>query len=88
MMNTSTDESTPTMLKRRPKHLDRYMTTSDLCERYGRSVRTLTRWQETRGFPQPMIQGGGGTEHRWLAQDVMEWEESLRRPARREGSRA
>lgn len=78
-MPMHSNESTPTMLQRRPPHLDHYMKTSELCERYGRSVRTLIRWQETRGFPQPMIQGGGGTEHRWLAQDVMEWEESLRK---------
>lgn len=64
--------------RRRPAHLDRYWTTSDLEERYGRKVRTLVDWQRTRGFPKPLIRGGHGAEHRWLVEDVIAWEESLR----------
>ena len=29
---------------------DRLISTSELCERYGRSTRTLNRWQHEEGF--------------------------------------
>lgn len=52
-----------------------YVTTSELCERYGRSARTINRWQSTLGFPKPIISGGNGSESRWRESDVLAWEE-------------
>lgn len=43
---------------------DNLISTTELCERYGRSTRTLHRWQQERGFPKPIIQGGHGAESR------------------------
>ncbi|KTG25439.1 hypothetical protein AWR38_01320 [Idiomarina sp. WRN-38] len=54
---------------------DQYVSTSQLCERYGRSRDTLLRWQKSKGFPKPVIQGGHGAESRWRESDVQAWEE-------------
>lgn len=54
---------------------DRLISTSALCERYGRSTRTLHRWQQEMGFPRPVIAGGHGAESRWRESDVKAWEE-------------
>ncbi|WP_430750707.1 helix-turn-helix transcriptional regulator [Halomonas campaniensis] len=52
-----------------------YVSTSQLCERYGRSSRTIYRWQRTIGFPKPLIPGGNGSESRWRESDIQAWEE-------------
>jgi predicted DNA-binding transcriptional regulator AlpA len=48
--------------------------TSQLCKRYDRGRNTLQRWQKTKNFPKPIIQGGHGAESRWLESDIMAWE--------------
>lgn len=52
--------------------------TKQLCERYGRSVRTLNRWQRDMGFPKPIINGGNGSEARWRESDIRAWEDERR----------
>ncbi|WP_299231628.1 helix-turn-helix domain-containing protein [uncultured Halomonas sp.] len=54
---------------------DRLISTSELCERYGRSTRTLHRWQQNGDFPRPVIQGGHGAESRWRESDIKAWED-------------
>ncbi|MHA7881451.1 MAG: helix-turn-helix transcriptional regulator [Saccharospirillum sp.] len=51
-----------------------YVSTSELCKRYGRSPRTLHRWQRTYNFPKPIIPGGHGAQARWRQNDITEWE--------------
>ncbi|MGM0783843.1 MAG: helix-turn-helix transcriptional regulator [Pseudomonadota bacterium] len=53
---------------------DRLISTSELCERYGRSVRTINRWQHQDDFPEPVIRGGHGSESRWREADIKAWE--------------
>ncbi|GEK48935.1 hypothetical protein HPA02_32180 [Bisbaumannia pacifica] len=60
---------------------DRLISTSQLCERYGRSPDTLLRWQKQRGFPRPVIQGGHGAESRWRESDIKAWEDRQTRAA-------
>ncbi len=52
-----------------------YTSTSELCDRYGRSARTLHRWQHTRGFPRPIAKAGNGSECRWRESDIKQWED-------------
>jgi len=52
-----------------------YIKTSELCSRYGRSPKTLMRWQCSRGFPRPVVLGGHGAEARWRECDVKAWED-------------
>ena len=52
-----------------------YVSTSELCSRYGRSRDTLLRWQKEKGFPKPVIQGGHVAESRWREADIQAWEE-------------
>lgn len=54
---------------------NQYVSTSELCKRYGRSRDTLLRWQKTKSFPRPVIQGGHGAESRWRESDIHAWEE-------------
>lgn len=54
---------------------ERYVTTSELCERYGRSRGSLLRWQKSKAFPKPVIQGGHGAESRWRESDLKAWED-------------
>lgn len=51
----------------------KYIATSELCERYRRSSRTIARWPSTRGFPKPAFQSVGA-ENLWLLADVERWE--------------
>ncbi len=51
----------------------KYVSTSELCDRYRRSSRTLARWPETKGFPRPVLQSVGA-ENLWLLADVEKWE--------------
>ncbi len=62
---------------------ERYVSTSELCERYGRSTRTLHRWQQDPniGFPKPIIQGGHGAESRWRESDIRAWEDRRQQAA-------
>lgn len=52
-----------------------YVSTSELCNRYARSPRTLNRWQKVLGFPKPIIPGGHGAESRWRESDIKSWED-------------
>lgn len=52
-----------------------YVSTSELCTRYARSSKTLMRWQQSRGFPRPVIPGGHGAEARWREEDIKAWED-------------
>lgn len=52
-----------------------YLSTSDLCSRYGRTSKTLSRWQRSRGFPRPIVPGGHGAEARWRESDIKAWED-------------
>jgi len=52
-----------------------YVSTSQLCQRYGRTTRTLNRWQSSLGFPKPLIPGGHGAESRWRESDIRAWED-------------
>lgn len=54
---------------------EQYISTSQLCKRYGRSRDTLLRWQKTKSFPRPVIQGGHGAESRWRESDLKAWED-------------
>lgn len=54
---------------------EQFISTSQLCERYNRSRNTLQRWQSTKGFPKPVIQGGHGAESRWRESDIKAWED-------------
>ena len=49
--------------------------TKQLCERYGRSTRTLNLWQHEKGFPKPVMRGGHGSESKWRTSDIYAWEE-------------
>ncbi|MBU0564878.1 MAG: hypothetical protein KJ945_02260 [Gammaproteobacteria bacterium] len=51
----------------------KFISTSELCERYGKTSRTLARWPETRGFPKPAI-SHNGSENLYLLEDVETWE--------------
>lgn len=55
-----------------------YWASGDLCERFGISRRTLNRWTQVKDFPAPALPGGYGSQSRWHADDVLEWECRLR----------
>lgn len=48
-----------------------YLTTRDVCARYGIGRSTLYRWMDRRihPFPQPAIRGNAG-HNRWSIEDV------------------
>ena len=52
----------------------KFISTSELCERYGKSSRTLSRWPVTRGFPKPAI-AHQGSENLFMVSEVEAWEE-------------
>jgi predicted DNA-binding transcriptional regulator AlpA len=54
---------------------EHYPSTSELCQRYGVSSRTLYNWQRNRGFPRPLNKGGHGVESRWRESDIRAWED-------------
>jgi len=54
---------------------DKLISTSELCERYGRSARTIHRWQQEMNFPKPVVAGGHGAESRWRESDIKTWED-------------
>lgn len=51
------------------------LTTTEVCERYNRSARTLARWQKSplNPFPQP-ISSGGKQESIYSIEAVNAWE--------------
>lgn len=51
-----------------------FYSTSDLCERYGVTSRTLENWRKTRGFPTALMLGGKGSKNRYDVEDVKKWE--------------
>lgn len=55
--------------------VEKLVTTSEICERYGKHMNTICRWRKERGFPRPLLEGGHGSQARWRLQDIMEWEE-------------
>ncbi|UTD55472.1 hypothetical protein [Halomonas sp. MS1] len=54
---------------------ERYVSTSELCNRHDRSHNTLLRWQKSKGFPKPLIQGDHGAESSWRERDPKAWED-------------
>lgn len=64
--------STKKIKNEKPK----YFKTSELTKRYGRSARTILRWQEEtheNPFPKP-ISRGRSTESIYLIDQVIAWE--------------
>jgi predicted DNA-binding transcriptional regulator AlpA len=55
-----------------------YLTTKDLCERYGCERTTLYRWmkREECPLPAPRIRGKAGS-NRWAIDDIEAYEASL-----------
>lgn len=45
------------------------LTTPEVCERYGITRRTVNRWQNDHGFPQPFTFG------RYFVADVERWDQ-------------
>lgn len=60
---------------------EQYVSTSQLCERYGRSARTLHRWKKECGFPSPVVVGSHGSQSRWRESDIKAWEDRQQRVA-------
>lgn len=56
--------------------IEQYFSTSDLCQRYRCSSRTISRKmkRENNPFPGPRIKQNG-SENLWADIDVYEWEE-------------
>ncbi len=56
-----------------------YITSVEICERFKVTPRTLLRWQnrETNPMPNPAIKPSG-TYFLWLAEDIKNWENSLK----------
>ncbi|MEO3355891.1 hypothetical protein [Acinetobacter haemolyticus] len=59
--------------------MDKYLTSNCVCEMFHITKRTLNRWQVKSPwgipFPAPIFKSEGGTMKRYLATDVMEWEQ-------------
>ncbi|MGG2096158.1 hypothetical protein ABFY41_11035 [Acinetobacter haemolyticus] len=59
--------------------MDKYLTSNSVCEMFHITKRTLNRWQVKSPwgipFPAPALSSDGGTMKRYLATDVMEWEQ-------------
>lgn len=55
--------------------MSKYMSTSEICDRFRKSSRTIARWQEVRGFPKPAMRSMG-SENLYLRSQVEAWEES------------
>ncbi|OCX57143.1 hypothetical protein BFM99_13825 [Stutzerimonas stutzeri] len=53
----------------------KFISTSELCQRYGKTPRTIARWPSTRGFPKPAI-SHSGSENLYLLEDVEAWEQA------------
>ena len=53
-----------------------FLSSRQLCERYGRCQRTLARWIETQpqGFPKPVRLNG---RNLWPQEKIENWERSL-----------
>jgi predicted DNA-binding transcriptional regulator AlpA len=52
----------------------KYITSSQLCERFCKSTRTLLRWQNQFNFPKPDISYQGGS-NLWDLAEVEKWEQ-------------
>lgn len=61
------------MLQDASHDLDRYITTTELEQRFRREIRSIRRWEETKNFP-PAVIVGRGTENLWLRDQVHQWE--------------
>lgn len=53
----------------------KYLTTSELEDRFKREVRSIRRWEKSKNFPPPVITGVG-VENLWLREQVEQWEMS------------
>lgn len=51
----------------------KYLSTSDLEERFKRNIKSVKGWIKTRNFP-PAVICGTGVENLWLRTQVEEWE--------------
>lgn len=54
----------------------KYISKNELEQRFQRHIRTIRRWEKTRNFPPPVLQGVGA-ENLWLREQVELWEENL-----------
>lgn len=54
--------------------MERFISASELCERYGLHRNTIRKWCRKGTFPRAVIKGAGGSESRWRMEDVREWE--------------
>ena len=54
--------------------LKEFFKTSELCDRYSVTSRTIDNWRKVRDFPNPVwkVSGSG---NRYLRLDVLEWED-------------
>jgi hypothetical protein len=59
--------------------MDKYVTSNHVCELFHITKRTLNRWEIKSPwgipFPAPVLKSEGGTMKRYLAEDVMKWEQ-------------
>ena len=69
------------ILKRKVRRgkVDKYLTSNNVSEMFHITKRTLNRWEINTPwgipFPAPALSSEGGTMKRYLATDVMKWEE-------------
>lgn len=56
----------------------KYVTSNSVCEMFQITKRTLHRWEIKTPwgipFPAPVFDSAGGTMKRYLAEDILEWE--------------
>ena len=57
-----------------------YITTREVCERYGVSRMWLWRYMRAHGFPKPIQFGGPRSVRHWVLSEIEAWErDHLRR---------
>ena len=57
-----------------PEHT--YVTVEEVAEHFRRSVKSIKRWSESRGFPRPILAEGGGPSL-YVTEEVKNWEAQL-----------
>lgn len=53
-----------------------YVTVEEVAAHFRRSVKSIKRWSETRGFPKPLLAEGGGPSL-YVTGEVKNWEAKL-----------
>ncbi len=58
--------------------LNKYLTSNEVCERFGITKQTLNRWEKGtqygEPFPAPALPSVGGGMKRYLSKEVSRWE--------------